>query len=128
MHPIPSKKERHPQRHPIAPRRSDSSSGRKFCPPATLLLAALIVANFRTYAADAPPAAVPAPTPAGTPTVPAKASLAKIQFATPVYDFGKVTAGDVNVAELHDAFTFNVQVRYAVGYENLGDGEFEAAS
>jgi hypothetical protein len=28
-------------------------------------------------------------------------------------------------AELHDAFTFNVQVRYAVGYENLGDGEFE---
>ena len=28
-------------------------------------------------------------------------------------------------AELHDAFTFNVQVRYAVGYENLGDGEFD---
>ena len=28
-------------------------------------------------------------------------------------------------AELHDAFTFKVQVRYAVGYENLGDGEFE---
>lgn len=28
-------------------------------------------------------------------------------------------------AELLDAFTFNVQVRYAVGYENLGDGEFE---
>ena len=95
MNPIPSKKERQPQRNPIAPRRSDSSSGRKFCPPATLLLAALIVANFSTYAADAPPAAVPAPTPAGTPTVPAKASLAKIQFATPVYDFGKVTAGDV---------------------------------
>jgi hypothetical protein len=28
-------------------------------------------------------------------------------------------------AELHGAFTFNVQVRYAVGYENLGDGEFD---
>jgi len=28
-------------------------------------------------------------------------------------------------AELHEAYTFNVQVRYAVGLENLGDGEFE---
>ena len=28
-------------------------------------------------------------------------------------------------AEMHDAFLFNVQVRYAVGYENLGEGEFD---
>jgi hypothetical protein len=28
-------------------------------------------------------------------------------------------------AELLDAFLFNLQVRYAVGYENLGDGEFD---
>lgn len=28
-------------------------------------------------------------------------------------------------AELCDAVTFNLQVRYAVGYENLGDGAFE---
>lgn len=26
---------------------------------------------------------------------------------------------------LHDAFSFNVQVRYALGYENLGEGEFD---
>ena len=28
-------------------------------------------------------------------------------------------------AEMHDAFTFDLQVRYALGYRNLGDGEFE---
>ena len=28
-------------------------------------------------------------------------------------------------AEMHDAYLFNVQVRYAVGYENLGEGEFD---
>jgi hypothetical protein len=27
--------------------------------------------------------------------------------------------------ELHDAFSFDVQVRYALGYENLGEGEFD---
>jgi hypothetical protein len=32
---------------------------------------------------------------------------------------------DWSDAEMHDAFTFNVQVRYALGYENLGDGEFD---
>jgi len=32
---------------------------------------------------------------------------------------------DWSDAELLDAFLFNLQVRYAVGYENLGDGEFE---
>lgn len=31
-------------------------------------------------------------------------------------------------AELLDAFLFNLQVRYAVGYENLGDGEFDLRS
>lgn len=28
-------------------------------------------------------------------------------------------------AELHDAFTFNLQVRYALGYENVGEGDFD---
>jgi len=32
---------------------------------------------------------------------------------------------DWSDAELHDAFTFNLQVRYALGYDNLGDGEFD---
>ncbi len=32
---------------------------------------------------------------------------------------------DWSDAELMDAFTFNLQVRYALGYENLGDGEFD---
>ncbi len=32
---------------------------------------------------------------------------------------------DWSDAELIDAFTFNLQVRYALGYENLGDGEFD---
>jgi hypothetical protein len=27
--------------------------------------------------------------------------------------------------EMHDNFLFNTQVRYAVGYHNLGEGEFE---
>ena len=27
--------------------------------------------------------------------------------------------------ELYDAFTFNVQVRYALGYHNLGEGDFD---
>jgi hypothetical protein len=27
--------------------------------------------------------------------------------------------------DLHDAFSFDVQVRYALGYENLGEGEFD---
>jgi hypothetical protein len=27
--------------------------------------------------------------------------------------------------EMYDAFSYNVQVRYALGYRNLGDGEFE---
>lgn len=27
--------------------------------------------------------------------------------------------------EMHDAFSFDLQVRYALGYENLGDGEFD---
>ncbi|MBM3131239.1 MAG: transposase, partial [Chloroflexi bacterium] len=27
--------------------------------------------------------------------------------------------------DLHDAFSFDVQVRYAIGYENLGEGEFD---
>ena len=27
--------------------------------------------------------------------------------------------------EMHDAFTFDVQVRFALGYQNLGEGEFE---
>jgi len=28
-------------------------------------------------------------------------------------------------AELHDAFTFNLQVRYALCYENIGEGDFD---
>lgn len=27
--------------------------------------------------------------------------------------------------DMHDAFLFDVQVRYALGYRNLGDGEFD---
>lgn len=27
--------------------------------------------------------------------------------------------------EMHDAFTYNVQVRYALGYHNLGEGDFD---
>jgi hypothetical protein len=30
--------------------------------------------------------------------------------------------------ELHDAFLFDVQVRYALGYRNLGEGEFDVRS
>jgi len=30
--------------------------------------------------------------------------------------------------EMHDAFLFDVQVRYALGYRNLGEGEFELRS
>jgi hypothetical protein len=32
---------------------------------------------------------------------------------------------DWSDAEMMDAFTFNLQVRYALGYENLGEGEFD---
>ena len=35
------------------------------------------------------------------------------------------TGFDWSDAEMLDAFTFNMQVRYALGYENLGTGEFD---
>ena len=66
--------------------------------PGLLVLVALLLANAAAFAADPPHPATAAPPTAEAPAAaaaPAKPSGATIQFATPVYDFGKVTAGDV---------------------------------
>jgi hypothetical protein len=85
-------------RHPIASPNSDLASGRSIRKHAQLQFAALLIVTASALAADpAPPTPPPAPptaAPTGAVAAPAKPSGAKIQFATPIYDFGKITAGE----------------------------------
>lgn len=85
--------------NPATPETHNFAVGRKCRQPALLVLTALILAKLGAYAVDPPaPAApalgVPAPLPLASATAAATPSKAKIQFATPIYDFGKATAGE----------------------------------
>ena len=95
MNPSKLKTELPSHRNPTASGGKTASGGRSDRKPARLAFAALLLANLGLYAADPAPPAVPAAPPTAAPAAPAKPSGAKIQFATPVYDFGKLTAGEV---------------------------------
>src|ERR1051325_2118484 len=128
------------RRNSTAPFRQDRARGLQVRQPGLLTLAALVSAQVVAFAADpppAPPASIAAPPP-GTPRLaapariippaaaagqvvptaaaaaPTKPSGAKIVFATPNYDFGKVTAGD--------------PVNYTFYFTNVGTTTLELAS
>jgi len=100
--------------NPSALRSNDLTSGRKSRKQGMILLAALILASVGAYAVDPPPPPAPAAPPAAPAAAPAKPSGAKIQFATPIYDFGKVTAGEA--------------VNYTYIFTNIGTETLQIAS
>jgi hypothetical protein len=73
----------------------------------------LTVLTATAVAADAPPAPTPAPAPATAPAEPASQGP-KIQFAMPVYEFGKVQAGEM--------------VKYSFVFTNTGDQLLEVTA
>ena len=135
------KKRRHPDQgrtksvmNPAAPGRNDLKSGKKGRTKGMLLLATVLVAaGLVAYALNAPErtkgsgavagsnlpllAAAAAPRPPA-PTLASTASThtagPKIQFATPVHDFGKIKGGEV--------------VKYTYVFTNIGDRLLEVTS
>ncbi len=114
-----------------SPGRNDLNEGTRGRAKVMLLLVVVLVAaRPRAYAIDAPErtnvadavlgsnpllltptAAQPPRSPAGAGTVSANMAGARIQFATPVHDFGKVRGGEV--------------VKYTYAFTNIGDSLLE---
>src|SRR2546421_7663299 len=85
----------------------------------TTALLVTLAAAATAYGLDNPPAPGPAPAPAtSAATPPAEAATnnsgGRIQFATPVYDFGRIKAGEL--------------VKYTFMFTNVGDQALELSN